>query len=661
MAMDSKIVQNSKYRYVYGKNAKKDLQYENIKVTTNPWDSNLIKCNEKFIAVNWFSSGSVGSFAILRIDQVGKLPDQISLFKGHKSQILDTDFDPFNTYRIASASDDCSIGIWDIPKNYSPSTYLDDEENIPKDISPSFFLYGHARKVGHILYHPTIPNILASSSLDYSVKIWNIGTKKDEITLRHSDMVTSMSFSYDGAYLATISRDKMLRIWDIRENKIISETRAHRGPKIQRVLWLGDSNYVVTTGFSKTCERQIGLWNAFQLRNNGKSKFYGIDQSSGLLMPFFDNLTKILYVVGRGDANIRYYEFQNNELLQLSQYQSLEPQRGFSILPRSLCNGKGNELMKCLRLVDGNRIVPVSFFVPRRVEGFQKEKTSTSSKPQITMSASEWFGQKSDKVIMSNKTNVLSLNNSSKSLMNPRGITEHGNEKSLSVTDAFSPPTSINEDSNISIPSLRISKLRRREEPPLARSYLRSISSEEEKRTRRRITSQKNRLISGLSDSPIKKGEEILRPEEESSSVNLTEAEDRKVAKITPQVAATSTEEPSIKQLSNTLKWNDNQIGVSLSINTPNTKIASIDIKKQSNSLGSTLAIHISMNALTFNMQSENLFRDSVLDNIASLGNHVTTLEDNLKYLQDMDTSHLARLRSLEQKIQILEEKTARD
>lgn len=78
--MSGKFVRASKYRHVFGQAAKKELQYENVRVTNNAWDSNLIKSNGKYLSVNWNSSGG-GAFAIVPVSEPGKLPDQVPLFR----------------------------------------------------------------------------------------------------------------------------------------------------------------------------------------------------------------------------------------------------------------------------------------------------------------------------------------------------------------------------------------------------------------------------------------------------------------------------------------------------------------------------------------------------------------------------------------------------
>ncbi|SCU90403.1 LAME_0E08394g1_1 [Lachancea meyersii CBS 8951] len=391
--MSGKFVRASKYRHVYGQVAKKERQYENIRVTNNAWDSNLIKASSKFLAVNWNSSGG-GAFAVIPLEEAGKAPDQVPLFRGHTAHVLDTDFNPFDDYCIASGSDDGKIGIWEIPRDYSFHSYTNSDGD-PKDISPKMLLSGHGRKVGHVLFHPTAKNVLASSSLDHTVKIWNVDSGKELFNLKHPDMVTSMSFSYDGNHLVSVCRDKKLRTWDIRAEKIVSEAPAHSGAKNQRVVWLGNSSRVATTGFSKLSDRQIGIWDAFNLEQGDLGGFYTVDQSSGIMMPFFDDSNKILYLVGKGDGNIRYFEFQNDELFELSEFQSIDPQRGFAAAPRRAVSVKDNEILKAFKTVNDHCIEPISFHVPRKSDSFQEDIYPNAPSGVAALSAEEWASGKS--------------------------------------------------------------------------------------------------------------------------------------------------------------------------------------------------------------------------------------------------------------------------
>jgi coronin-1B/1C/6 len=168
--------------------------------------------------VNWEASGG-GAFVVIPVSERGRAPDRIPLFRGHTAAVLDTDWNPFDDSLLASGSDDGKVFLWRVPEGFSLHT--DAEE--PADVSPVGRLSGHSRKVGHVLFNPAAANVLASSSGDYTVKLWDIEHGQARLALKHADIVQSLSWSPDGALLVTTSRDKKLRIWDVRQEKPVQE------------------------------------------------------------------------------------------------------------------------------------------------------------------------------------------------------------------------------------------------------------------------------------------------------------------------------------------------------------------------------------------------------------------------------------------------------
>ncbi|KAM3416884.1 Coronin [Cercospora zeina] len=383
--MSGRFVRASKYRHVFGQNVKREQCYDNIRVSRNAWDSNLIKANPKYIAVNWESGGG-GAFAVIPLEERGKLPDAIPLFRGHTAVVLDTDWSPFDDSIIASASDDGKVFLWQVPENFQLRT--DAEE--PEDVKPVGKLSGHSRKVGHVLFNPAAENVLASSSGDFTIKIWDLEDGRSKLTLKGNDIFTSMSWSADGSTLVTTSRDKKLRFWDVRQERPAHEVPGHSGAKISKVQWMGDHDRVVTTGFSKMSERQMGLWD---IRNPTTpiGDFVPLDSGSGVVMPFWDDGSQILYLAGKGDGNIRYFEYVNDKFEFLSEYRSPNAQRGLAFMPKRGVNTHDNEITRAFKSVDDLYIEPISFVVPRRAETFQDDIYPPTVGTQPAMSSEEWF------------------------------------------------------------------------------------------------------------------------------------------------------------------------------------------------------------------------------------------------------------------------------
>ncbi|KAG7124894.1 Coronin-like protein crn1 like [Verticillium longisporum] len=377
--MAGRFVRASKYRHVFGKPTRKEFCYDNLHISRNAWDTNLVKPNRKefcydnlhisrnawdtnlvkanpeYLSVNWDAGGG-GAFAVIPLEEKGKLPDQIPLFRGHTATVLDTDWNPFNDRIIASASEDGKVFIWQVPDNFT--LYTDAEE--PADVSPVSKLGGHSRKVGQVLFNPAADNILASASGDLTIKLWDISTGQNTHTLQHGDIVQSLSWNAAGSQLVTTSRDKKIRVWDVRQERPVHEAPGHAGAKNSRTVWLGEHNRFATTGFSRMSERQIALWEPG--RDDPIGGFTMLDSLSGVCMPFWDDGSNCLYLAGKGDGNIRYFEYQNDKFEFLSEYKSLEPQRGIAFVPRRGINVHENEVMRAYKT---GRDFPVGHFPSR--------------------------------------------------------------------------------------------------------------------------------------------------------------------------------------------------------------------------------------------------------------------------------------------------------
>ncbi|KAL5001285.1 hypothetical protein BDV10DRAFT_160365 [Aspergillus recurvatus] len=388
--MSGRFVRSSKYRHVFGRPTRKEQCYDNLRVSRNAWDTNLVKVNPKYLSVNWEAGGG-GAFAVIPLEERGKLPERIPLFRGHTAVVLDTDWNPFNDDLIASGSDDGRVFLWRVPEGFTVSPDVDADDI--QDIAPVGKLSGHPKKVGHVLFNPAAENILATASGDYTVKVWDIEAGASKLTLNVGDIVQSQSWSANGSLLVTTSRDKKLRVWDVRQERPAHEGQGHTGAKNSRSVWLGERDRFATTGFSKMSDRQLALWDirSPQLPIDG---FKTLDSISGVCMPFWDDGTQCLYLAGRGDGNIRYFELENDKFEYLSEYKSADPQRGIAFMPKRGVNMHENEVTRAFKTVNDTYIEPVSFIVPRRAETFQDDIYPPTVGLKPAMSASEWIGGK---------------------------------------------------------------------------------------------------------------------------------------------------------------------------------------------------------------------------------------------------------------------------
>jgi WD40 repeat protein len=375
----SKFVRSSKYRHVFGTPTKKENSYDNVKVTKSAWDSNKVKVNPKFVGVCWEAGGG-GSVAAIPVETIGKLKPDFPLVTGHKAPVLDIDWNPFNDNILATGSEDAYVKVWFIPDGGLTEAATEAAQ----------VLQGHKRKVGTIDFHPSASNVLATSSTDFTVKLWDIEKGSELFNISsHADIVQSVAWNFDGSLIATTCKDKKIRIFDPRTDTVASEVDGHQGVKGSRACWLGRSNRLFTTGFGKTSERQYMIFDSNDMANPLVSTT--IDNASGLLMPFFDADTNVLFLAGKGDGNIRYFEITDEKdwIYYLSEYKSNSPQVGMGYLPKRGVDVSTCEIARLYKATPG-MVEPISFQVPRKSDMFQDDLFPDTASGEPSLTAAEW-------------------------------------------------------------------------------------------------------------------------------------------------------------------------------------------------------------------------------------------------------------------------------
>ncbi|XP_005998479.1 coronin-2A isoform X2 [Latimeria chalumnae] len=390
---------SSKFRHVYGKPATKENCYDGVPITRSVHDNHFCAVNPRFLAVVTECAGG-GAFLVIPIHQTGKIDPHYPRVCGHRGNVLDIKWNPFNDYEIASCSEDATVKIWEIPRS-----------GILKNITTAKMeLLGHSRRVGLIEWHPTAGNIVFSAGYDYKIMVWNLDTYEPinmspvRIIGVHNDVILSMSFNTDGSLLATACKDKKIRIIDPRLGQVLQEANC-KSHKTSKVLFIGNMKKLVSTGTSRWNNRQIALWDQDDLSVPLKEE--DLDGSSGAVFPFYDPDTCMLYVVGKGDGIIRYYEISSEKpyLHYLSEHRSYLPQKGLGVMPKRGLDVYSCEVFRFYKLVTIKTLIePVSMIVPRRSESYQEDIYPMTAGPEKSLSARDWLnGMNKDPILMSLK------------------------------------------------------------------------------------------------------------------------------------------------------------------------------------------------------------------------------------------------------------------
>ncbi|XP_048162686.1 coronin-1B [Corvus hawaiiensis] len=375
-----KVVRQSKFRHVFGQPVKTEQCYDDIRVSRVTWDSTFCAVNPSFVAIIVEASGG-GAFLVLPLHKTGRIDKSYPTVCGHTGPVLDIDWCPHNDHVIASGSEDCTVMVWQIPENGLSQPLTE----------PVVVLEGHSKRVGIVTWHPTARNVLLSAGCDNVVLIWNVGTAEELYRLDglHPDLIYSVSWSRDGSRFCTACKDKSVRVIDPRRGTVVAEKeRAHEGARPMRAIFLADGK-IFTTGFSRMSERQLALWDTENLEE--PMGLQELDSSNGALLPFYDPDTNVVYVCGKGDSSIRYFEITEEPpyIHFLNTFTSKEPQRGMGWMPKRGLDVSKCEIARFYKLHE-RKCEPIIMTVPRKSDLFQDDLYPDTAGPEAAMEAEEW-------------------------------------------------------------------------------------------------------------------------------------------------------------------------------------------------------------------------------------------------------------------------------
>jgi WD40 repeat protein len=207
---------------------------------------------------------------------------------GHKGSVLSLAFSPDGTW-LASGSEDRTARLWDVEKGKHVLTFPghgDDVKSVAFIDGPNgkyqlvtgdaigvvrlwdiskvgqreelITIRGHRGAVTTVTFHPNA-SIIASSSLDKSIAVWEIGSNRllnrfDD----QADYVSAVAFSPDGRRIASVNKTATARVWDLETGKLKSFGDDAADDKLRHVVFSRNGSFLV--GGSE--EGKIKVWNA---------------------------------------------------------------------------------------------------------------------------------------------------------------------------------------------------------------------------------------------------------------------------------------------------------------------------------------------------------------------------------------------------------------
>lgn len=210
-----------------------------------------------------------------------KISWKLQEFEAHTSHVSCLSLGKSSGRLLATGGEDCRVNIWAVSKancimsltgSKSPIQCLQlnssEEQVVAGSQSGSIKIWdleaakilrtlmGHKANITGLGCHPLSANLLASSSMDTNIKLWDVRRKGYIFRYQgHTDAVRSLAFSPDGKWLASASDDCTVKLWDLGQGKAITEFKSHSGAV--NIVQFHPNEYLLASG---SADRTIKLW-----------------------------------------------------------------------------------------------------------------------------------------------------------------------------------------------------------------------------------------------------------------------------------------------------------------------------------------------------------------------------------------------------------------
>ncbi|XP_043250924.1 coronin-7 isoform X2 [Colletes gigas] len=343
----------SKYKNAAPIVPKPEACIRDISVGSYQTYGNNIAASAAFMAFNVDHNGS--SLAVLPLEDCGRKSKTMPLLHAHADTVTDMDFSPFHDGLLATGSQDCLVKLWHIPE-----TGL--EESL---CNPECTFSHRQRRVEAVCWHPAAEHLLTTVSYT-NLSLWDVISQQELFSnSEHTEVIQSLSWKQDGVLLATSCKDKQVRIIDPRASAcVVNSCSSHQSIKDSRIVWLNNSERILTTGFDAARLRQVYIRDLRHL--NEPVKTLELDCSTGILMPLFDPDTNMLFLAGKGDTTIIYMEVMDKDPFLVEGIRhSGEQTKGVCLVPKRALNVMQAEVNRLLQLTS-NMVIPIMYQVPRK-------------------------------------------------------------------------------------------------------------------------------------------------------------------------------------------------------------------------------------------------------------------------------------------------------
>ena len=370
----------SKFKNALGEIKKE--HFTNSNATTVSTEGRYLAVNGNFLAMSWSNQGEIvvvdsSSFCSCK-------PDQPRI-KGRRANVLDLEFSPHSSDLLAAAFDDCMVALYKIP-----------EGGLTQHLTQEVQIYQkHMKKVPFVTFNPVASNVLCTGAFLGDIHIWNALTGESYVELKADETPTCVQWNPNGTLIGATTKKKTINIFDPRSNKLIMSHVINEAFHASKFAWL-DNEQFVTLGWNKTKAKMMRLFDIRKVKEDltaeSEVTSIKIDSSTTVTTPYVDRESKLVYVIAKGEALVRTFDYSTGTFIKGIDFSNGEPSISTVMFDRKCLDYNKLEVDRFARYVNSHKVFYVSYTIPRRNPGYDPTLYPPVECGEPALTYEQWVG-----------------------------------------------------------------------------------------------------------------------------------------------------------------------------------------------------------------------------------------------------------------------------
>ena len=370
----------SKFKNALGEIKKE--HFTNCNATTVSTEGRYLAVNGNFLAMSWSNQGEIvvvdsSSFCSCK-------PDQPRI-KGRRANVLDLEFSPHSSDLLAAAFDDCMVALYKIP-----------EGGLTQHLTQEVQIYQkHMKKVPFVTFNPVASNVLCTGAFLGDIHIWNALTGESYVELKADETPTCVQWNPNGTLIGATTKKKTINIFDPRSNKLIMSHVINEAFQASKFAWL-DNEQFVTLGWNKTKAKMMRLFDIRKVKEDltaeSEVTSIKIDSSPTVTTPYVDRESKLVYVIAKGEAMVRTFDYSTGTFIKGIDFSKGEPSISTVMFDRKCLDYNKLEVDRFARYVNSHKVFYVSYTIPRRNPGYDPTLYPPVECGEPALTYEQWVG-----------------------------------------------------------------------------------------------------------------------------------------------------------------------------------------------------------------------------------------------------------------------------